>query len=214
MEAACRPEAYRGGLYIVAAFENFFWQCFHLGDALWEDTSTGLSPQKVTRFIVGDPDLKYCEAMASTSKHHRRHSRQLTARVHSITPAPTGTRATIRWQQGSNTGTEDALDLARRCLAAWDRYCTKQGPPLADLTICRSTHPSLLRLQGSQHDVGSCEQLRDGRAPRPGRLSGRRSDALRGQTILTMAGMPTGSTSSMLTRSWLTWADANGVMGC
>ena len=127
VEAACRPEAYRGGLYIVAAFENFFWQCFHLGDALWEDTSTGLSEQKVTRFIVGDPDLKYCEAMASTSKHHRRHSRQLTARVHSITPAPTGTRATIRWQQASDTGTEDALDLARRCLAAWDRYLQSKG---------------------------------------------------------------------------------------
>ena len=31
VEAECRPEAYRGGLYIVAAFENFFWQCFHFG---------------------------------------------------------------------------------------------------------------------------------------------------------------------------------------
>jgi len=62
-----------GGLYIVAAFENFFWQCFHLGDALWEDTITGLSEQKVTRFIRGDLDLSKCEAMASTSKHHKRH---------------------------------------------------------------------------------------------------------------------------------------------
>jgi hypothetical protein len=127
VEAECRPGAYRGNLYIVAAFENFFWQCFHLRDALWEDKSTGVSKQKVTRFIIGDPDLSKCEAMASTSKHHRRHSRQMAARVHSITAAPRGARATIRWEQGSNSGTEDALDLAHRCVAAWDRYLQIKG---------------------------------------------------------------------------------------
>jgi hypothetical protein len=127
VEAECRPEAYRGGLYIVAAFENFFWQCLHLGDALWEDKSTGLSEQKVIRFIQGDPDLSKCEAMASTSKHHKRHPQRITARVHTITTPPNGSRATIRWEQGPNAGTEDALDLARRCVAAWERYLQRNG---------------------------------------------------------------------------------------
>jgi hypothetical protein len=34
-----------------------------------------------------------------------------------------------------------------------------------------------------------------------------------GQMMRTMAGMPSGSTSSTLRWSWLTWPDANGVMG-
>jgi hypothetical protein len=103
-------------------FRKLFLAMLPFGDALWEDKSTGLTKQKVTRFIVGDPDLSKCEAMASTSKHHRRHPRQVTARVHSVTPTPGGTRTTIKWEEGSHAGTEDALDLARRCMAAWDRY--------------------------------------------------------------------------------------------
>ena len=34
-----------------------------------------------------------------------------------------------------------------------------------------------------------------------------------GQVILTAGGMPSGSTSSTFRWSWLTWADAKGVMG-
>ena len=35
-----------------------------------------------------------------------------------------------------------------------------------------------------------------------------------GQVILTMGGMPLGSTSSTVNWSWLTSVDASGVMGC
>jgi hypothetical protein len=134
---------------------ELFWQCFHLGDALWEDTITGLSEQKVTHFIRGDPDLSKCEAMASTSKHHKRHPRQVTARVHSITATPTGTQATIRWERGSNTGTEDALDLARRCVAAWDRYLQRKGlhSPFEDCLGLRRSAARLDRLVATSRSV-------------------------------------------------------------
>ena len=59
--------------------------------------------------------------------------------------------------------------------------------------------------------MGPSEQLRDG-----GRgVWETLSDpivGLSGHTIRTMAGMPSGSTSSTLTWSWLIWADAQGVL--
>jgi hypothetical protein len=38
-------------------------------------------------------------------------------------------------------------------------------------------------------------------------------DGAAGQVILTAGGMPSGSTSSTFEWSWLTWAEAKGVMG-
>jgi hypothetical protein len=34
----------------------------------------------------------------------------------------------IGWSQGQKSGTEDALDLARRCVAAWEGYLKVHGP--------------------------------------------------------------------------------------
>lgn len=38
-----------------------------------------------------------------------------------------GTSSTISWTEGANSGTEDALSLARRCRAAWENYLTANG---------------------------------------------------------------------------------------
>jgi hypothetical protein len=41
VESDCRPGAYRGNEPVRLDFENFFTQCLHLGDWLWEDKTTG-----------------------------------------------------------------------------------------------------------------------------------------------------------------------------
>ena len=51
----------------------------------------------------------------------------MTARVAVVTTDETGTRVITRWSEGQTSGTEDALDLARRCVAAWDDYLKQNG---------------------------------------------------------------------------------------
>jgi hypothetical protein len=75
-----------------------------------------------------------------------------------------------------------------------------------------STRSLAVRFQGGEHDVGPGKQLRNG-----GAVSGKRFGSITvgcgGQTIRTTAGIPSGSTSSTLRWSWLTSAEAKGVMG-
>jgi hypothetical protein len=128
VESNCRPGAYRGNEPVRLDFENFFTQCLHLGDWLWEDKTTGLTETQVRKFIEKDQALRVCAGMANTSKHRTRsQANALTARIASVTSDPNGTRASIAWSKGFDSGTEDALDLAGRCMAAWDGYLKANG---------------------------------------------------------------------------------------
>jgi hypothetical protein len=128
LEAVCRPGAYQGNDPVVRSFKTFFTECFHLGDWLWDDPASGLSEQAVQQFILGDPALRICEGMANTNKHHsRRKAVYVTARISSVTSDEKGTQAFVGWSQGQQSGTEDALDLARRCFAAWEAYLRLNG---------------------------------------------------------------------------------------
>ena len=99
-----------------------------MGDWLWGDKSTGLYEKQVRSFIDNDPVLRVCAGIANTTKHHTRtQAGAMTARVAVVTTDETGTRVITRWSEGQKSGTEDALDLARRCVAAWDDYLKQNG---------------------------------------------------------------------------------------
>jgi hypothetical protein len=128
IEDTCRPESYRGNDPVKHAIENFFTNCLDMGDWLWNDPSTGLSQTRVHNFIDNNPNLQICNGMANTTKHRiRKYSENITARIQSVTPGPNGTKVVIEWSQGPNTHIEDALDLARRCVAAWEGYLRANG---------------------------------------------------------------------------------------
>lgn len=108
--------------------ENFFTQCLHLGDWLWEDTATSLTKLQVQGFITNDPALRVCDAMANTSKHHTRNKPgAMTARISTVATDATGVKVTITWSDGLKTGAEDALDLAQRCVASWAAFLLANG---------------------------------------------------------------------------------------
>jgi hypothetical protein len=45
----------------------------------------------------------------------------------SVAADPSSVQVEICWSEGTKTGTEDALDLARRCVGAWDAYLERHG---------------------------------------------------------------------------------------
>jgi hypothetical protein len=100
-----------------------------MGDWLWKDRSrTDLTETEVRDFMKNDASLHLCAGMANTDKHRvRDSSKAITAKIASVTPGPNGTKVLIEWSQGTNAKTVDALDLARRCVAAWDNYLVKKG---------------------------------------------------------------------------------------
>jgi hypothetical protein len=50
-----------------------------------------------------------------------------TARIKRIESDDSGARLAIAWSEAQNNGTEDALDLAWRCVAAWAKYLRGNG---------------------------------------------------------------------------------------
>jgi hypothetical protein len=74
--------------------------------------------------VLGDPHLRLADAIAQTTKHHtRRGSEDITARLTEIRVGPDGARAQIGWSRAAgDSGFEDSLDLARRCVIAWQRF--------------------------------------------------------------------------------------------
>jgi hypothetical protein len=80
-------------------------------------------------FVNTDDALRLCDGMAQTTKHHTRQGKdRITARIKSITSVPGGERVKIGWSSPSVPGgIEDALDLARRCVGAWQRFLQQHG---------------------------------------------------------------------------------------
>ncbi|MFF7290352.1 hypothetical protein [Streptomyces griseorubiginosus] len=107
--------------------ETFFKDCCELAD--WLQEQAGMSA--AVGYLKSDPDLKLCDGMAQTAKHHTRapsRSRDpITARISRVDGGQ-GVRAEIQWStQSGSTGTEDALDLAQRCKSAWERFFRLHG---------------------------------------------------------------------------------------
>ncbi|MBO0882504.1 MAG: hypothetical protein J2P17_19660, partial [Mycobacterium sp.] len=99
--------------------ENFFTTCHELGD--WIEEQTGLP---ATDYAKAPPTLELCDAMAQTAKHHTRQRGKdpVTAHV-SVVHGDLIKHADIVWTRKSGgSGTEDALDLANRCIAEWEKF--------------------------------------------------------------------------------------------
>jgi hypothetical protein len=120
--------------YVRRVVEDFFKDCRELADWLWQDhQSTGLGKKTVMDFVMADADLRLADGIAQTAKHHSRRPSRLnpdpiTARITDISTGPGGRDVKIGWSQPSGAkGSEDALDLARKCVDAWRRFLTGRG---------------------------------------------------------------------------------------
>jgi hypothetical protein len=76
-------------------------------------------------FVNTDPDLRLPDGIAQTIKHHTRTKKSgdpITAKISKISATAHGVRVQIDWSSQARSGSEDALDLAQRCVAAWRRF--------------------------------------------------------------------------------------------
>jgi hypothetical protein len=105
--------------------EHFFAICRELAD--WLKQNAGLT--QALDFVTSDPYLRLCDAVAQTTKHHTREGKDpISARVMNISTGPHGISVEIEWTRPSgDNGSADALDLAERCVAAWQRYINRSG---------------------------------------------------------------------------------------
>jgi hypothetical protein len=142
MRAALRvlKEHYEGGKYpgdrqVARDVEDFFEECFHVGDWIWEEEADPAKKEqlkkRVSDFILEDHRaLQICEGVANTSKHRtRRNPKRATAWVDSVTHNNETDKAdaVIKWQTDRDNGEEDALALAKRCYKSWRTYQQDNG---------------------------------------------------------------------------------------
>jgi hypothetical protein len=109
--------------------EDFFKICRELADWLWQNTT--VNEFAVRGLIRRSPSLRLADAMAQTTKHHTRRRGKddpITAHITEIRVGPDGASAQISWSRASGAnGSEDALDLARRCVKAWRGFFVRRG---------------------------------------------------------------------------------------
>jgi hypothetical protein len=122
---------YMGGDLHVDDFtrqvECFFKTCRELAD--WIEESTNL-PAKA--YVMGQPALELCDAVAQTAKHYTRRQPPgrdpITAIVVKLHGDEIGNHADIEWTKQSGTGGGvDALDLAARCVDEWQQFFQHHG---------------------------------------------------------------------------------------
>jgi hypothetical protein len=119
----------RGSQETYRLVEHFFKVCRELADWLTQDAGNSRS----MAFVNTDSALRLCDGMAQTTKHHTRkpmgkNQDPITARIASISGSSSGDRVLIEWQSWSGQqGTEDGLDLANRCVAAWEKFLKQEG---------------------------------------------------------------------------------------
>lgn len=110
---------------IRRAVEAFFKACRELAD--WMEQSTG---RRALAYVHSHPHLMICDAFAQVIKHHTRSkSGAMTARISRISGSSSGVRVAIAWRMSSHAPEQetDALALAQRCIAAWERFFTQEG---------------------------------------------------------------------------------------
>jgi hypothetical protein len=130
LDSAYATEEGQGNEDVRRMVEDFFEICRELADWLWQDKqNANVSESVVTGFVRGDPHLRLADGMAQTTKHHTRKGNDpITARITEIRVGPDGARAQIGWSRVSgDSGSEDALDLAHRCVRTWRGFLSQNG---------------------------------------------------------------------------------------
>jgi hypothetical protein len=129
VKSAYKTKDGQGNEDVRRVVEDFFKTCRELGDWLWENTN--INKSDVIGLIQRSPSLRLADAVAQTIKHHTRRRGKgdpITARVTGIRVGPDGASAEISWSRASGPrGSEDALDLARRCVKAWRGFLVRKG---------------------------------------------------------------------------------------
>ena len=75
-----------------------------------------------------------CDAFAQVIKHHsRKNSASMTARISKIAGGSSGITVAIAWRASSHAPEQevDSAELARRCVAAWERFFRQEGLALS-----------------------------------------------------------------------------------
>jgi hypothetical protein len=129
LEATYTTKEGQGNEDVRRRVESFFEICRELADWLWQDNGTSLDKPTVMGFVLSDSHLRLADAMAQTTKHHTRTgSDPITARITNILVGPDGASAEIGWSQVSGaSGSEDALNLARGYVQAWQSFLKQNG---------------------------------------------------------------------------------------
>ena len=115
------------------AFMRFFMDCFHVKDWLKNDPALSLG-NRPEKYVEDTPDLLLCADLCNGSKHLAMKPYQGGGgyRVDPLTRMSTGAI-----EDGTHLAvvvpgagrTEDALDLAGRCLSAWRRFLASEQLP-------------------------------------------------------------------------------------
>jgi hypothetical protein len=125
LEATYRKDSENNDI-VRRRVEDFFRDCRELADWLKQSANR---PEAMS-YVNTDSDLELCDGMAQTTKHHSRKPTQanpdpITARITRV-DSGFGVKAEIGWSSHrGRSGIEEALDLARRCMAAWRRFFQK-----------------------------------------------------------------------------------------
>jgi hypothetical protein len=115
--------------------DSFFNECNHLWDWLCGNAKQGalaISERDITQHRDNSFDLTLFRDICDTNKHYARYAGKRSARIRTVEVGPTGYKVTIEADWGLPTATtEDALDLARRCVDSWKTLLTSHGvtPP-------------------------------------------------------------------------------------
>ncbi|MET3934851.1 hypothetical protein [Arthrobacter sp. OAP107] len=112
----------------TSTVKEFFIHCWHLKDWLVEDREISVESADIGVLLRTEPDLKVCNAMANTSKHHTLSPGKVSARVVSVVTQPKG-QVTIEITSTSGAEKRDALELANSCMSIWKKFLKQHGPP-------------------------------------------------------------------------------------
>lgn len=107
--------------------KDFFIHCWHLSDWLKKDPATSVGREDIGALLSTEYDMRVCNAMANTSKHHTLVDGKMSVRVSRMVTQPQA-QVTLEITPVEGEATErDALDLATSCMNIWRRYLKSYG---------------------------------------------------------------------------------------
>jgi hypothetical protein len=131
LEDLCKAGGWQGNQVLQEAVQNFFTDCYHVADWVGNSAATPVNFNHARAYVEADSDLRIGAGMANTAKHHERTKpNSMVVKFQEISVCPDRTsHALLLWTKGQRSGSVDALDLARRCVTAWEAYLRTNNIP-------------------------------------------------------------------------------------